>query len=105
MGGAETMGERVRRPLPDAHRAPPGVAAGVLGKRCGVRGGGEGRGRVVGSRGEGERDQGKDGGRGGGTGSDKVVDGGGVSTAGIPGQSHREGGGIVGGGPDPERSR
>ena len=55
MGGAETKQVPVRRPLRDAHQAPPGVASVTLGEGSG-RGSG-GRGRDVGSRGEGERNQ------------------------------------------------
>ena len=62
MGGAETTGAPFRRPLPDARREPPGVAVGSQSSRSGDSGGG--RGRYIGSRGEGERDRGNDGRRG-----------------------------------------
>ena len=58
MGVAETMGEPVRRPLLDAHRAPLGVTAGSQSSRSGGRGGDGGRRRDVGARGEGVNDQG-----------------------------------------------
>ena len=68
MGGADTTGELVGRPLLDARRAPPGVATIKLGK--GSSGGSGGRGRYAGSRGEGERDQWQEIGRGVGEGAD-----------------------------------
>ena len=69
MGGAETTGTPVGRPLPDARQAPPGVVAvaqcsSISGRYIDGEGG---RGIDVRARGEGERDCRRDGGRGGGT--------------------------------------
>ena len=89
---AETTGALVGRSLLDARQTPPGVAAGALANRSGGIGGYRGRERTR----KGYR-------TGGGLGVDKVGDGGGVSTYGIPGWIPCGGGGLAGGGPVPKR--
>ena len=113
MGGKETTGKHIRRHLPDARRAPPGVATGAP---SGRRGEGKGDGGRGGDRGinigarvrrEGERSRGRDIGRSGvgGKGAEQVVKGGGDSSTSVPRRSATRGGVLEGGGTDPKSRR
>ena len=70
MDGIETTGTPVGIPFPDAHQAPPGVAAGILGEV--ICDGSGGRGKDVGSRREVERGRVHERGQGGGERADEV---------------------------------
>ena len=91
MGSKYTTGTTIGRPLPDACRAPPGVATRSPSGRSG-EGEGEG-GRSgwinvgVGVRGEGEQSLGRDSGRSGGKGANQVGEGGGAISTSIPRRS------------------
>ena len=103
MGGAETTGAPVRRPLRDAHRAPPVVNTGTSGEGSGGSSGG--RGRDVGAIGEVDRNQIHERGHGVGEGEDKVGYGVGANIDVILVRSTCGAGDRGGGGPDPERWR
>ena len=101
MGGAETTGTLVKRPLLDARRAPPGVATRTAGEGSG--GGSGGVGIYVGSRGYVERYRGQERGQGGGEVAEKMGDGGGSDTYIIQRRRTRVGGDLEGGGTDIKR--
>ena len=94
VGGAETTGTQVGRPLPDAHRESPGVTAVALGgiSRDNIR-----------TRGAWEKGQRRGGGQGGGVGADQVRAVGGVGAEGLLVRIPQGGGDLAGGGPNPKR--
>ena len=100
MGGADTMGAQIGRPLPNARQEASGVGGGASSGRSGVR-----IRRNVRYRGYGERIQRRRRGRGVGAGSDEVVDCYRIGAGGLPIRSPCGGGDLAGGGPNLERGR
>ena len=106
VGGKETTGAPVGRPLLDARQSPLGVAAGEQIGRSGNGGGDGGSRRDIGARRAGMSDhrRGDDRWEGGKV-DDQVGEGGGSSPISVPRWGHPRGGSLAVSGNDPERGR